>query len=190
MWIGIPTPDHLVTDPQAFIAYGTAFGFGWLLHRQPELLPSLQKRWAMNLVLAVVLIAACVMAIGAPNAPRNEAVSLLGAACYALAGWTATFAVLGLAVRFLSGYSATRRYIADASYWLYLVHLPIVMALQVAVARLDWPWPVKYAGIIAVTFALCFASYQWLVRYSFVGAVLNGPRSPKRAGAPQPVAIG
>ena len=31
-------------------------------------------------------------------------------------------------------YSPVRRYIADASYWLYLIHLPIVMALQVAVA--------------------------------------------------------
>jgi peptidoglycan/LPS O-acetylase OafA/YrhL len=192
VWIGIPTPDHLLTNPQAFVAYGMAFGFGWMLHRQPELLANLQQRWAMNLMLAVVLITGCVsIALGiVPNATTSEAARLLGAVCYALAGWTATFALMGLALRFLSDYSAMRRYIADASYWLYLVHLPIVMALQVAVARLDWPWPVKYAGIIVVTFALCFASYQWLVRYSFVGAVLNGRRSPKRAGATRPVAVG
>jgi peptidoglycan/LPS O-acetylase OafA/YrhL len=78
-----------------------------------------------------------------------------------------------------SGFSPARRYAADASYWLYLVHLPIVIALQVAVSRLDWPWPVKFAAILVVVFPLLFASYQLLVRSSFVGAVLNGRRARK-----------
>ena len=30
-------------------------------------------------------------------------------------------------LRFLSGHSAIRRYLADASYWVYIVHLPLVM---------------------------------------------------------------
>jgi len=192
VWIGIPTPEHLVTDPQALVAYGTAFGFGWLLHRQPDLLANLQRWWVVNLVLAVVLIAGCLaIALGlVPNVATSEPVRLLGAVGYALAGWTATFAVLGVALRFLSGFSATRRYIADASYWMYLVHLPIVMALQVAVARLDWPWPAKYIGVASVALVLCFASYQWLVRHSVIGAVLNGRRAPRRAAAPRSVAIG
>ena len=84
--------------------------------------------------------------------------------------------MIGLALRFLSGFSAARRYLADASYWLYLIHLPIVMALQVAVSNLDWPWPVKFGGILLVALPLMFASYQLLVRYSFIGAVLNGRR--------------
>jgi hypothetical protein len=86
-----------------------------------------------------------------------------------------------LALRFLSGFSRARRYIADASYWLYLVHLPIVMALQVAVSRLDWPWPVKFAAILLIAFPLLFASYQLLVRYSVIGAALNGRRTRKAA---------
>jgi peptidoglycan/LPS O-acetylase OafA/YrhL len=66
--------------------------------------------------------------------------------------------------------------VADASYWLYLVHLPIVMALQVAVSQLDWPWPVKFGAIMLVALPVMFASYQYLVRYSFIGAVLNARR--------------
>ena len=73
-------------------------------------------------------------------------IRLAGAICYALAIWTTTFAAIGLALRFLSGFSPTRRYLADASYWLYLIHLPILMALQVAVSHLDWPWPIKFGG--------------------------------------------
>jgi peptidoglycan/LPS O-acetylase OafA/YrhL len=112
--------------------------------------------------------------------PRAETIRFAGATCYALAIWTTSFAVIGAALRFLAGFSATRRYLADASYWLYLIHLPIVMALQVAVATLDWPWPVKFASILAVAMALMFASYQFLVRDSFIGMVLNGRRQPRR----------
>jgi hypothetical protein len=180
MWFGIPTPDSsLVTNPQAAVAFGIAFGFGWVLHRQTELIRILERRWALNFLLACGLISASLAIAGAtpPLTPtNNDSIHLAGAACYALATWTATFAVIGMALRFLSGFSARRRYIADASYWIYLIHLPMVMALQVAVSRLDWPWPVKFAVILAISFPLMFASYQLLVRYSFIGAVLNGRR--------------
>jgi glucan biosynthesis protein C len=185
MWVGVRTPDSsLVTNAQALIGFGTAFGFGWLLHRQTELVRMLEQRCILNLCFAIGLIAASLAIAGATPqlTPMNDyATKLAGAACYALATWTATFAVIGLALRFLSGFSAARRYIADASYWLYIIHLPIVMALQVAVSRLDWPWETKFAAILAVAFPLMFASYQLLVRYSVVGAVLNGRRIRKPA---------
>jgi glucan biosynthesis protein C len=148
------------------------------------LLRTLQRDWALNLILATLLIAASLAIVGVT--PRltpitDDTIRLAGVACYALATWTATFAVIGLALGFLAGFSPARRYIADPSYWLYLTHLPIVMALQVAVSRLDWPWPAKFAAILAVAFPLMFASYELLVRHSFIGSVLNGRRVPRNA---------
>jgi glucan biosynthesis protein C len=180
-WFGVRTPDSsLVTNLQAVIGFGTAFGFGWLLHRQVDLIRLLERRWLLNSVLAVVLIAAsfflAVIIVRRPPQIGYDPVRLAGAICYALAIWTTTFAAIGLALRFLSGFSPVRRYLADASYWLYLIHLPILMALQVAVSNLDWPWPIKFGGILLVALPLMFASYQLLVRYSFIGAVLNGRR--------------
>ena len=180
-WFGVRTPDaSLITNLQAWIAFGTAFGFGWLLHRQIDLIRMMERRWLLNSVLAVVLIAASfiIAVIIAQRPPQigYDPVRLAGAVCYALAIWTTTFAVIGLALRFLSGFSPVRRYIADASYWLYLIHIPILMALQVAVSNLDWPWPIKFGGILLIAFPPMFASYQWLVRYSFIGTVLNGRR--------------
>ena len=185
MWFGVPTPDQsFLTNTTALIGFGSAFSLGWLLHRQVELLRNLERDWALNLILATLLITACLLIAGV--SPRvtpiqDDAIRLAGAACYAAATWTATFAVIGLALRFLSGPSPVRRYIADSSYWLYLIHLPIVMALQVAVARLDCPWPVKFAAILAVAFPLMFASYELMVRHSFIGWVLNGRRVPRHA---------
>jgi peptidoglycan/LPS O-acetylase OafA/YrhL len=178
-WFGVRTPDQsLVTNLQAWVGFGTAFGFGWLLHRQLDLIRILERRWLPNLVLATCLIAASFVLANWPP-PRPDPVRFAVAACYALAIWTTTLALIGTALRFLSGFSATRRYLADASYWLYLIHMPIVMALQVAVSQLDWPWPAKFAAILLVAVPLMLGSYQLLVRHSFIGAVLNGRRMPR-----------
>jgi peptidoglycan/LPS O-acetylase OafA/YrhL len=194
-WMGVRTPDSsLLTNLQALIGFGTAFGFGWLLHRQIDLIRMLERRWLLNSVLAVVLIAAsfflAIATVTRPWPVNHEVIRFAGAACYALAIWVTTFAAIGLALRFLSGFSPTRRYLADASYWLYLIHLPILMALQVAVSQLDWPWPIKFGGIMLIALPLMFASYQFLVRYSFIGTVLNGRRVRPSGQLTPPVAAG
>ena len=158
----------------------------WLLHRQDGLVALFQRRWRLNLALAIGLMAASLAIAGLTPSlkPISDAgTHLLGAVCYALATWTATFAMVGAAMRFLSGYSAARRYIADASYWIYLVHLPIILALQVVVAPLDWPWPVKYAVILAVAFPPMLASYELFVRHGLIGAILQ-----RTAGSAPPCA--
>ncbi len=190
-WInamGVKTPDQsLVTNAQAWIGFGTAFGVGWLLHRQVDLLRLLERRWLPHLLLAVglvlisfVLSGVTLSAPGAPKLPLSSAtLRLVSAVLYASAIWITTFAVLGLALRFMSGFSPTWRYLADASYWLYLIHMPIVMALQVAVSQLDWPGPIKFAIILVVALPPMLASYHLLVRFTFVGVVLNGRRAPR-----------
>jgi glucans biosynthesis protein C len=67
-------------------------------------------------------------------------------------------------------------YLADASYWWYLWHLPIVMILQIWIA--DWSlngW-LKLLMILAVTVAILLPSYHTMVRYTFIGRILNGMR--------------
>ena len=181
-WFGIPTPDSsLVPNLAATVAYGSAFGFGWLLHRETALLGVWQKRWPLNFALAVGFSGAAFAITGvAPLLAPLPAgwPRLADAACYTLANWTWTFALIGLALRFLADFSPTRRYIADASYWIYLVHLPIVMALQVALSQLAWPWEVKFPLILSLAFPLMLGSYELIVRHSFIGAILNGRRHP------------
>ena len=184
-WFGIATPDmSLVPNAGAAVGFFTAFGFGWLLHRQVGLLEVWRRRWFLNLVVSVALTAAGFAITGIAPVVRpapQDATTALYAAVFTLSVWTWSFAVIGMAMRFLSGYSAARRYVADASYWLYLVHVPLVMALQVMVSQLAWPWWAKFAVILGVTFPLLFASYQVFVRYSFIGAILNGRRESPRA---------
>jgi glucans biosynthesis protein C len=191
-WInvmGVRTPDQsLVTNAQAWIGFGTAFGIGWLLHRQVDLLRLIERRWLTHVLLALFLILVSFAVSGvmlslpvAPKLPVSFAtLRLISAILYAPAIWVSTFAVLGLALRFMSGFSRTWRYLADASYWLYLIHLPIVMALQVALSQLDWPGLTKFAIILLVALPPMLVSYHLLVRFTFIGVALNGRRAEKR----------
>jgi len=191
-WInvmGVRTPDQsLVTNAQAWIGFGTAFGVGWMLHRQVDLLRLLERRWLAHLLLALGLILVSYVLTGmmfsAPGAPKLPVsfatLRLVSAILYAPAIWISTFAAIGLALRFMSGFSPAWRYLADASYWLYLIHLPIVMALQVALSQRDWPGLLKFLIILLVAIPPMLASYHLLVRFTFIGVVLNGRRAEKR----------
>jgi len=183
VWFGIPTPDQaLLPNPSATVAFGLAFGLGWQLHRRSELLQRWAKSWPWHLALALVATLACLWIAGVQPvlAPAPHDARMLAYACaYAFAAWSWSFALIGAGLAFLSGHSPARRYLADASYWVYIVHLPLVMALQVAATRIDWPWFVEFPLLLAIAMALSLGSYQWLVRRTFIGRVLNGRRYPR-----------
>lgn len=82
-------------------------------------------------------------------------------------------------MRFLSDLHPAVRYLADASYWLYLIHIPVVIALQLAMYGLAWPALTKFALVLAVALPLMLASYHTMVRYTFVGWLLNGRKRTK-----------
>jgi peptidoglycan/LPS O-acetylase OafA/YrhL len=184
MWFGVPTPDiGFVPNTPALVAFGAAFGLGWLLERQMDLLRVWERRCLLNLAFAVIVTAVCLWFAGptpvlAP-APQDWK-KLTYAIAYTLAIWAWTVALIGLALRYLSKSNSMIRYLADASYWIYIVHLPLVLALQAAVAQLPIPWYGKYAAILAVAFPIMLISYHTLVRYTFVGAILNGRRHERK----------
>jgi len=98
------------------------------------------------------------------------------AACIALFCWFMIWGMTGLGLTVLARPRAVVRWLSDSAYWVYLVHLPIV-ALLLIVMR-DWPigpWP-RFVLIVVVTSVLTLVSYQWGVRHTPIGRLLNGPR--------------
>ena len=184
-WFGVKTPDTgLVPNVQALFTYGLAFGLGWLVQRQAGLLDVWRRRWPFHILLAVLATGGCLYMAGlTPTLEKLEPAELTWgyALSYAMALWCWTFGLIGAGLALMSGHSPARRYLADASYWIYIVHLPVVMALGVLVAPLDWAWPAKYGVILGGTLAAALVTYQLLVRHSFIGGILNGKRPAKKA---------
>lgn len=178
---GIPNPERLTPEPATLAAYGLFFAAGWMIHRQPDLLRILEDRWrshtAFGLATAAIIQLARVPAVarwlGAVPRPVSAFV-------YALAMWTLLAGFAGACLRFLSTPSPTIRYLSDSSYWLYLIHLPAIAFLQVAIA--PWPvhWVLKIAALHLAVLPPLLLSYQFLVRQTWVGAMLNGRRRGRR----------
>ena len=105
------------------------------------------------------------------------------AALVSVAVFASTLAVTALALQFFSGVSRVRRYLADASYWVYIVHLPLVMAGQVLLLNAPWPWFAKLAAVVGGVMAVSLLSYELMIRHSFMGRWLNGRRIPWRRPA-------
>lgn len=180
-WDGIPSPIvGFVPNFPAVLAFGTAMLLGWFLHRRQALFDLLARDWGAYLAVAVASSAVACVLIG-PEAQfrvvgMTKATRLFYAACYALAIWSWCLALAGVATKWRSRESARWRYLADASYWMYLLHVPLVWGLQVWM--MDWsvPWWLKYPLIMAITLVVLLLLYRFLVRGGFVGQFLSGRR--------------
>lgn len=184
-FLGIPTPDRgFVPNTAALTAFGSAFVLGAAVDRRRELLLRIERLWPLFLICGAGLTAGALALAGGPAAPLQPMVEpgskAAAAALYALSGWTLTFAALALSLRFLSGFNQARRYLADASYWIYIVHLPLVMAGQVLLKDAPWAWWGKLAVLVFGVTAISLLTYELLVRHSFMGRFLNGRRIPWR----------
>ena len=85
------------------------------------------------------------------------------------------------ALRFLRHENPAIRYLADSSYWLYIVHLPLLVALEAVVSKWPLPAELKLVLVVAAGMAVMLATYRWFVRSTFLGALLNGRRYPRKA---------
>ena len=187
-WGGIPTPDQsLIPNLPAAVAFLVAFAAGWLLHRQTALLATIERQWALHFGAAAALTIASLWIVGVTPSGPAEALAVpiaVYAVLYAAGGWAWTLALLGIGLRFFAAESPARRYVSDASYWIYLAHLPVLLVLQAAMKDLPLHWAVKFPVQLIVALAFLFATYHWLVRFTFIGAVLNGVKH-RRAARPE-----
>ena len=170
--------------------YAVFFGTGVMLYRTRHVLQLQVRNSKFLLALAAVVFAVLLPLIhqqltgGLTGVNRSILAGLL-----ALYASLATFGLFGAFVLTRRGYNSATRYLAEASYWIYLVHLPFVVLAQIAVARLAVPTPFKFALSVLAAMTLALLTYQSFVRYTWVGAALNGCRR-QRAGTIAAGALG
>ncbi len=169
---GPDTSSGIVPMPHLLLYYGIFFGFGALYYDANDDEGRLGRRWWFLLPFALLIA----LPVGLATLPLRG-VTAVAQVVYA---WFMSFGTMGLFRRVLRRERSWVRYISDSSYWLYLTHVPLVIAAQAIVA--PWPLPshVKFVLLLGVVTAILLLSYQLFVRYTWIGLVLNGPRTRPR----------
>jgi peptidoglycan/LPS O-acetylase OafA/YrhL len=179
--------NSFIPDPFRWAHHAWFFVVGTWLYRHRDGLDRLNAHWGWRLGLCVpILFVRCRLVADDFVAPLHGRASVLLAVSGALFGWLSLFGLLGLARRVFARPRASIRYLADSSYWIYLVHFPIVGLVQVDLCGRSLPSGWKFATVTGVTLALGMASYQTLVRRTWLGRWLHGPRpvAPPAASPP------
>jgi peptidoglycan/LPS O-acetylase OafA/YrhL len=155
--------------------YAIYYFTGVSIHRHHRSL-FLQARYGKRFLAA----AAALFALVLPAIHQYQTAGLTGfsraylAVMLALFAWLATYGLLGSFLLARRGYNAVTKYLAEASYWVYLIHLPFVVLAQIALAPAPIPALLKFAVSGAATTSLALLTYQAFVRYTRVGELLNG----------------
>jgi peptidoglycan/LPS O-acetylase OafA/YrhL len=184
--IGIPAPDSFVPQFWPFLFYGLFYWGGWRLFGREawlaRLRPSIGRIAVISLVLFVPYylllpkVDASFLATGAMK-PLNLVWHVVEAVLTVYLAALLTLLALLAGQRYLSHRNPVLRLLSDASYWMYLVHLPVVFFLQIVLAETTLVLAAKLIITLSGTFLFCFATYLVFIRYTPIGWMLNGKRA-------------
>ncbi len=193
---GADNPMGIIPNPVIIIYYTCFFLFGVFFYQRGF---AVRRWWVVALLPAAAAFYAGFHLLGqylaafegaTPNAYMfKNPLTLVSTLVESVGTWLMCFGLMGLFHWAASRESFTVRYISDASYWMYLMHLPLVIMAQYLVLYLPIHYHLKYVIVVAGVSAVLAVTYQYGVRYTFIGRALNGPRTrrgPAPPSQPQP----
>lgn len=84
--------------------------------------------------------------------------------------------VMAICIRLFKNQSKKMRYISDASYWVYIIHLPVTHFVPGLLHGVGLNVFIKFIMSSTLVTIICFASYHYFVRSTFIGKFLNGKK--------------
>ncbi len=176
----IDTPMMAIPEPKFLAYYGLFYLFGYQLYGNKERLEELAKNCWTNLSLGALIALPVhlffLLSYGFNPDMQTAATRFITLLFLALTTWLMLLAIFGLFLRYFNKQSPRMRYISDSSYWMYLGHLPVVMALQIALLPLELPALLKFLIVTVVTYLILLIMYESMIRYTAVGTLLNGKK--------------
>ena len=176
----VATSNSFIPDFNTFIYYTYFYFVGWILFKSKHLLGTFMKFDWLTTVFGILLFSFYFFM----NESLNFETKLI---IKSVLVWLFIFGITGLFIRYGSNHSAKMRYVSDASYWVYLLHLSLTAIIPGLIADWSLPATLKFLFVLIVTGIICFVSYHYLVRSTFIGAFLNGRRYSRKISDIKPV---
>lgn len=176
----LPAPDSFLPQLWSFGFYGLFFAAGYWLFSNNTSLEKFSAYWVYLLLgsifLYFVYFQLIPKTIVMPAPPMEFSVKMVLKLCEAFIAVWMTLVCLVLGMRFLNSPSRSMRFMADSSYWVYIIHVPLLFALQYPLMDKDWNWMSKFAVSLGGTLLIGAISYLLLVRWTPIGWMLNGKK--------------
>jgi glucan biosynthesis protein C len=178
---GLLAPSGSFLPPLAeWVHNGLFYVFGWYLHgHQQTMFERYTRRWPMYAAAGLVFFAIAVLLLARLERPDAATLHLPWwiALAYNCASWLWSFALIGVFLRYLGRPHPVLGYLAESSYWVYIVHMPLTIGFGAVLYSVALPALAKMGLNVLATTVVCLVSYQLFVRYTGVGALLNGRRA-------------
>ncbi len=181
-WTVASPTDSYLPDLPALAYYSLFFGLGATLFAYRDLVAAAGRnawRWAAAALVAA-LPAGLLFSLHNSGYGSDPLVHGFALLVYAVATWTALIALVGLADRYLDRARPRVRYMADASYWIYLSHLPAMVLAVALLSATSLATGPQFVLVTAAALGCSLLTYPLFVRHTAIGRVLNGPRQRRR----------
>lgn len=157
LWLHPSNRPDLALWPLPFelFHYGAFYAVGWWLWPAREVMEPLRRQ--SPLLLAAGLVMGFFIFRGSLQFELPGQVLAGGVA------WLMTLGAFGLAFQVTPGDRPWLRFLVESSYWVYLVHFPVMQALQVFFVQVPWPGLLEYFATIALTFGFALLTFVLLV---------------------------
>jgi len=169
---------HLKPHLPSLAYYGSFFVIGYVFHHYRDFLPALARNVSYWTVLALLLFPLSMYASQLDNAARGADFTLhLGAVlANGLCTWALIYLFLGSALRFFDRESPWIQYVSQSSYWVFLVHLPLVCFAGWWLVQFDLPAGIKFLAVCGFTAVAGFLSFHYWVQRTWISDFLHGRR--------------
>ena len=81
-----------------------------------------------------------------------------------------------LFLRFCSKQSKRLKYISESAYWIYIIHLPLTLFIPALFHQSEINIFLKFIISSFIVTLICFLTYHFFVRKTFIGEFLNGKK--------------
>lgn len=180
----LPAPESFIPQVWPLAFYGLFYWAGWRLFGNESRLGSLQP-WNWHVLFVSLLLfvpyycylpALDINLLQGYAPPIPRATYILESCLTSVLAVLLTLTSLLFGHRFLSRQSTFLKFVADSSYWVYLVHLPVVIFLQTLLVPVPCNLWLKLLVVLFGTNLFSTATYLIFVRYTPIGWLLHGKR--------------
>ena len=178
-FLSLEATETYIPDPTMFFFYGYLFFLGWLYWPHRSYLTAMPSRTILLLRMTLIFLLVNYYLSGLEYGlytAESDTEHSIAALATSLILWEVLWFSIGFAQRIFNRRTETIRYISDASYWIYLIHLPIVCFFVAFFSTTQLLPEAKFLLVSFWTFLVSLMTYRLFVRQTFLGIMLNGRR--------------